>query len=278
MEKHCDKMSSLLSQLERMGPDVAVPETHKGPLLLASIGPDSGYESTAAALRTKDPSELSFELVSNALIEESRTRYLQRSEKSKSGKPNHKHDKKNRNGGEGFTPAVASVATSNGKGKTTCTCCGIAGHEAKDCFVNPENPKNKLPDSLLQLYKEQKRKATNKKVKVAGVAVHERATEVATAECNISTNTNRAVLLDSGANAHVFGSSHYFSHYTTSSDTSGIGTADGTRSNACGVGSVSIALTEGVDIELSNVLHTPSFAYDLISIPVLTDHGIQGSV
>ena len=55
IEKHVDRISSLLAQLERMGPNVAVPETHKGPLLLASVGLDSGFESTAAALRTKNP-------------------------------------------------------------------------------------------------------------------------------------------------------------------------------------------------------------------------------
>lgn len=83
LEKHCDGISSLLSQAERMGVDFAVPDLHKGPLLLESIGFESPYEATAAALRTKKPDELTFELVSSTLIEEARSQDSFRFEKNK---------------------------------------------------------------------------------------------------------------------------------------------------------------------------------------------------
>ena len=54
MATFVDEFKSLFSQLERMGKDAAIPETHKAPMLLASIPVDSPLEVTAAALRTKD--------------------------------------------------------------------------------------------------------------------------------------------------------------------------------------------------------------------------------
>ncbi len=70
MSSYVDTYASLFSQLERMGKDAAIPESHKAPMLLASIEPDSALESTAAALRTKDIEDLSWEYVARTLIDE----------------------------------------------------------------------------------------------------------------------------------------------------------------------------------------------------------------
>lgn len=70
MSKYVDEYSSLFSQLERMGKDSAIPESHKAPMLLASIDPSSPLEVTAAALRTKDASELTWDYVTVTLIDE----------------------------------------------------------------------------------------------------------------------------------------------------------------------------------------------------------------
>lgn len=61
MSAYIDQYSSLFNQLEQMGKDAAIPESHKAPMLLASIDPKCFLESTAAALRTKDPSELTWD-------------------------------------------------------------------------------------------------------------------------------------------------------------------------------------------------------------------------
>eukprot|EP00171_Calliarthron_tuberculosum_P002619 IDg2619t1 len=53
-----------------MGADAAVPESHKAPLLLASMGLSSSLESTVAALRLKDATELTWETVTADLIQE----------------------------------------------------------------------------------------------------------------------------------------------------------------------------------------------------------------
>ena len=69
MTTYVDQYTSLFSQLERMGKDVAIPESRKAPMLLASIDPNSFLESTAAALR-KESSEPTWEYVATTLIDE----------------------------------------------------------------------------------------------------------------------------------------------------------------------------------------------------------------
>jgi len=70
MDEYVNDFANLFSQLERMGKDTAVPETHKAPLLLASIGHGSSLESTVAALRLKDTEHLTWESVTSDLIQE----------------------------------------------------------------------------------------------------------------------------------------------------------------------------------------------------------------
>ena len=70
MASYVDQYTSLFSQLERMGKDAAISESHKAPMLLASIDPNCFLESTAAALRTKESSELTWEYVATTLIDE----------------------------------------------------------------------------------------------------------------------------------------------------------------------------------------------------------------
>jgi hypothetical protein len=54
----------------RTGSDSSVPESHKATILLASIPVKSPLETTAAAPRTKDMSELTWASVSTILIDE----------------------------------------------------------------------------------------------------------------------------------------------------------------------------------------------------------------
>ncbi len=70
MSKYVDEFESLFAQLERMGKDCAVPESHGAPLLLASMGHNSPLESTIAALRMKDTDCLTWEAVTADLIQE----------------------------------------------------------------------------------------------------------------------------------------------------------------------------------------------------------------
>ena len=51
MPRYIDDFESLFSQLERMGKQTAIPETHKAPLLLASLSEYTPLHSSVAALR-----------------------------------------------------------------------------------------------------------------------------------------------------------------------------------------------------------------------------------
>lgn len=76
MSEYVDHFTSLFSQLDRMGKDAAIPESHKAPMLLASIDPSCSLESTAAALRTKAISELTWDFVATTLIDEYNARQI----------------------------------------------------------------------------------------------------------------------------------------------------------------------------------------------------------
>jgi hypothetical protein len=76
MGKFIDEYCMFFSQLGRMGKDAAIPETHKAPMLLAAIPIDSPLDVTAAALRTKDFAELTWEFVNTTLIDETESRSM----------------------------------------------------------------------------------------------------------------------------------------------------------------------------------------------------------
>lgn len=73
-----------------MGKDATIPESHKAPMLHASIYPDSSLEPTAAAFRTKEVSELAWEYVATTLIDEYSVRHasgsMSKGRKNKNGK------------------------------------------------------------------------------------------------------------------------------------------------------------------------------------------------
>lgn len=55
-------------QLERMGKDGAIRESQKAPMVLASIAPNASLEPNAAALRTKDFKDLTWDYVATTVI------------------------------------------------------------------------------------------------------------------------------------------------------------------------------------------------------------------
>lgn len=70
MSPYTDQFTSLISQLERVGKDAAIPESRKASILLASIDPDCSLVLNATALPTKDVSELTWYAVATLLIDE----------------------------------------------------------------------------------------------------------------------------------------------------------------------------------------------------------------
>lgn len=70
MSELVDQFATLFSQWVRMGNIAAIPESYKAPMLLASIDPSCSLESAAAALRTQEISELTWDYVATTLTDE----------------------------------------------------------------------------------------------------------------------------------------------------------------------------------------------------------------
>ena len=109
MSAYVDQYTSLFSQLERMGKDAAIPETHKAPMLLASIDPKCSLESTAAALRTKDVAELTWDYVATTLIDEYNARQASPASFERSGR----NRKRRKNKRKGNAESQSSAAVEN---------------------------------------------------------------------------------------------------------------------------------------------------------------------
>ena len=99
-----------------MGKDVSLPESHKGVLLLSSIGLDSSFENTAAALRTRDATDLTFEFGSQTLMDEEKSRTTS----GKSNTPSSSHSGRN--------STVAELVAQ----KKICSFCKQKGHVNND--------------------------------------------------------------------------------------------------------------------------------------------------
>lgn len=70
MLKFIDEFETLFEQLERMGTKTKIPETHKAPLIFASIGNSSPLESIVAELRTQCSDQITREAVTVDVIKE----------------------------------------------------------------------------------------------------------------------------------------------------------------------------------------------------------------
>jgi len=70
MNKHIDEFNSLLSQLESMGDNYKIPDSHKPILLMTSIGNDCGPANVLAALRMRDAENLAWDGVCSDLVQE----------------------------------------------------------------------------------------------------------------------------------------------------------------------------------------------------------------
>lgn len=158
MASYIDQYSSLFSQLERMGKDTAIPESHKGPMLLASINPDSALESTAAALRTKEVSELTWDYVATTLIDEYNARQSNGLSKSRRKKKMSRLFKSqpsrdvDTDGSdlESTVKAFAAALQSSKPPVLVCEFCQRKGHTVDRCFLNPDNPNHRLPPKMLE--------------------------------------------------------------------------------------------------------------------------------
>lgn len=264
MGKFIDEFETLFAQLERMGPDTKIPESHKAPLLLASMGTTSQLESTVAALRTKDTDELTWETVTSDLIQE--WKHIKSSHHS--GDHNrHQH----RLPGGSTNPDESNLRAYNGRhsgkgGPIKCDFCGKIGHKAERCFINPNSKYCKLPEKAIKALLANKTSAQSEpkndnRVQFGGIAKFKSHKSI----CKPSVS-----ILDSGATITMFKEKYETedgSYKKGSNDT--VELAVGSEEIDCLVkGTVSLE-----NIKLDNSVHVDGLNETLFSVGQICDTG-----
>jgi hypothetical protein len=139
-----------------------LPDIFQVGLLLAKIPKTSSLHAAAASLRSMDPKLLTRELVANRLVTEHKTLKVPNSgnnlkSKKRKGRQNKKLPDKDDSHSDEVTDskdfakiarAVAFVLKGKEMSSVNCDFCGKAGHLGTACFLNPSNPKNRLPDKM----------------------------------------------------------------------------------------------------------------------------------
>ena len=314
MSTYVDQFTSLFSQLERMGTDAAIPDSHKAPMLLASIDPKCPLESTAAALRTKDIGELTWDYVATTLIDEYNAKESSTSGSGSSHKPRNRR-KKNKQGGSGSgnrvdnnrndqydsdsdidsTVRAFAVALKSGKfdvpdrNKTYhCNFCDKSGHTEDRCWLNPDNPNNKIPAKLQQRFSSKANAVVTNSSSAKGTG-SKKSTKVEIVGATILMSNQNIVDVDkttvlppkdhrtyndSGATCHCFHCESYFVPGSLVPCQREVMLADKNSVTATHMGDVILPF-ENANIRLKHVLYIPNLGYNLVSTGRLADNGIE---
>ena len=268
MPRYIDEFESLFSQLERMGKDAAIPESHKAPLLLASMGHYSPLESTVAALRIKDTEDITWEAVSADLIQEWKQVRSKSGSYQKAGKIDQINNTNSGTESQRKRTKKKGESAKSVKEDVECEFCGKKGHVEEDCFLNPESPGCRLPErarrNLLKAKKGRKSQKKNTKSIKFGMKVR-----VGTIRANSSRTLNKdPPVLDSGASTTMFRckSEAMDKTYVEDSRESVTLAAGGKTVKCIGEGTVRIGA-----IELPNSLHVQQLHGTLVSVGQICD-------
>ncbi len=195
MSKYKDEFDQLFSQLETMGDEAKVPESHKAPLLLASLGTNSKMENTAAPLRLTKIEDLTWTSVTADLIQEYEAKNASnRGSKVHNQSHKHKHRVSTHLGNK-----ASSHSTKSGE---ECNFCDAKGHEEENCFANPESKKYKLTpqakSKLMASKKVTKQSGSYPTVRFGGFAV------LSAKVGSKGIRSSSGACLDSGASCTMF--------------------------------------------------------------------------
>lgn len=312
MAKYIDEYTALFSQLEFMGKEVAIPETHKAPMLLASIDPSSDMEPIAAALRTKNADELTWEYVATTLIDEHNSRQSsclkadkgakrKKNRKQTSRRRDFKTDDGNSTGDESVDiDAAAKVLAAAMNDRVSedrkrsssahCDFCNRRGHVESSCFLNPDNPNNRLTPKMRErmLISDDSRgnssggnpsqkKGSGKKIELAGIIFcTSSAVNKIKEECTtVQPPKDHRTYYDSGATTHVFYSEQFFIIGSIEMcEPRTVLLADKSTVVASKRGEVLLPFKHA-NIRLTSVLLIPGLGYNLVSVGRLADNGID---
>lgn len=162
MPRYIDEFESLFAQLERMGEDAAIPESHKAILLLASLTHYSSLKSTVAALRLKNVEDITWETVSADLIQERKQVNVGPTSHQKIAKARRDSSEYEERHSRSRTMKPRRHAKS-AKGDLQWAFCGKNGHTQHDCFLNPDSPECRLPEQAKRNLKSKRAGSLKKK-------------------------------------------------------------------------------------------------------------------
>ena len=296
-----DELGNLFSRLKAIQSEMS--DLMQVGFLLAKIPQSSAMHAAAAALRSMDPSQLTWEKATNRLVAEYKTVETKPSvERSKKKARNRKGKGGRRSAGvseetddeidvASIAQAVAlAIKDDAGRGRQLeCSFCGRKGHTTDRCYQNPDNPSNTLPqklrDKLLVAQSSSKPEAAPKKAKkspgsgeqhleVLAIARDEACTTVIPPD--VSGKDARCVV-DSGATVSLFHSvSAFIPGSLVPTAPRSIALADKRKMVASLAGDVMIPF-EGVRLRITNSLFAPDLGYNLVSVGRLADKGIRST-
>ena len=295
---YIDQYTSLFSQLECMGKDAAIPESHKASMLLVSIDPNCALESTAADLPTKDSNKLTWDYVTTTLIDEynakvsSGTLSKRKKKRNKSrearsdsttadvviqDETEHDSDSDTDTTVRAFAAVLRSLKTDSGDHtkRYHCEFCGRSGHTEDRCYMNRDNPNNQIPSKLRKVLQNSETTAvmshsTRPKkpvnVEFAGASVE---------STTISPPKDLRSYAESGATCHCFHSKSAFVPNSLGPCVPRTVLLPNKMSvTATQMGEVLLPF-ENANIRLGKVLYIPNLGNNLVSTGKLTDNGIE---
>ncbi|KAI0557113.1 gag-polypeptide of LTR copia-type [Gracilaria domingensis] len=239
MGKHIDKMKGILEKLEAM--NTKIPKELAIAILISSIDASELIPITAA-LKTLTDDSATWDTVSARLIEE------QHSVKAEQKRLERVHT-----------------------AKSYCHICNKSGHTTEKCWLNPNNPSNKL--------RANPREATHARNSVCGQkkARHEKKKDqkVRAALARVTTMTvedRNRMKLDSGTNSHMTANQEYLKEVEDCHVPIALGDDFVAHATKCGVFNVEWnANGQRTKAGLSNTLGVHSLAMNLHSVPALTE-------
>ena len=242
ISKHIDKMASLLEQLRAM--NAIIDDPLAVGILLASIDVEE-LGPVVAAIKTLSEESVKWDGVAERLIEESRSI---------------------RTSGH----VQATVAKSH-RPRENCDYCHRPGHPASRCWINPDNPNNRL-----KALKNAGNKSHEKTDKDGSGKKSRRGSEVAAmARTSNARRSSDSMMIDSGTSSHITPFEHKVSNLEECDVTITLGDDSTVPSVTQGTRRVQWQGEDGpVNVNLSNTLVAPDVSLSLLSVPALVEKGL----
>lgn len=236
MELHLKQFNETWQRLDDLGEE-SMPERWRIRLLMTSL--PKSYDAMISALEMRKEDELTMQLVQSKMLEEYKRR------------------------NEGEEQKSESVLKATEAKDTTCFFCNKKGHMKKDC-------------QRLKRWKQKKSGETTKSSETASVA--KETASVADKELlfAVSTVSNGAWIVDSGATSHISGSKKSFVSIDDAYR-SEIDLADGNKVSIIGRGACAIrCVNSNGDVTtatVTDVLYAPDIGGNLLSVSKLAKKG-----